>query len=80
MLPVHHRLAEIFQENLKGPLTEELFIELQHCLKANADYCLDMNFLNNQLIQARITKDVKWEAHITAQMDWLRRTGKVVMQ
>lgn len=80
MLPVHHRMAEIFQEHLKGPLSDELALDLQYCLKVNADYCLDMNFLNNQLIQARTTKDVKWEAHITAQMDWLRRTGKVVMQ
>ncbi|OKP91359.1 hypothetical protein [Paenibacillus sp. P32E] len=79
MLPAHQRMAEIFLENLKGRLTDELGIELQHCLKVNADYCLDMNFLNTQLIQARITKDVKWEAHITAQMDWLRRTGKVAI-
>lgn len=78
MLPVHHRMAEIFQEHLKGTLSDDLGLELQHCLKVNAEYCLDMNFLNNQLIQARTTKDVKWEAHITAQMDWLRRSGRVV--
>jgi hypothetical protein len=80
MLPVHQKLAEIFHENLKGPLTEELAIELQHCLHENAKYCWDMNTLNNMLIQARATRDVKWEATITAQMDWLRRTGKVVIQ
>lgn len=80
MLTVHQRLAEIFYENLKGPLTESLAIELQHCLYENSKYCWDYNTLNNQLVQARATKDVKWEAEITARMDWLRRTGKVVMQ
>lgn len=80
MLAVHQRLAEIFYENLKGALTEDLAIELQHCLYENSKYCWDYNTLNNQLVQARATKDVKWEAEITARMDWLRRTGKVVMQ
>ncbi|MNY68872.1 hypothetical protein D3C86_2067090 [compost metagenome] len=80
MLAVHQRLAELFHEKLKGALTEQLVIELQQCLYENARYCWDMNTLNNMLIQARSTKDVKWEATITAQMDWLRRTGKLVMQ
>lgn len=78
MLPVHQRLAEIFQENLKGPLTEEMAIELQHCLYENSKYCWDYNTLNNQLVQARATKDTSWEVDILVKMDWLRRSGKLV--
>lgn len=78
MLAAHLRIAEIFQEHMKGPLSDELVMEFQHCLKVNSAYCLEMSHLNNQLIQARATKDVAWEADITAKMDVLRRTGKVV--
>jgi hypothetical protein len=78
MLAVHQRLAEIFHENLKGALTEELAIELQRCLHENAKYCWDYNTLNNQLVQARATHDTSWEVDILVKMDWLRRSGKIV--
>ncbi|OMD21653.1 DUF7667 family protein [Paenibacillus odorifer] len=78
MLVAHQRLAEIFHENLKGPLSEELAIELQHCLHENAKYCWDYNTLNNQLIQARSTHDTNWEMDLLVKMDWLRRSGRLV--
>lgn len=78
MLPAHNRLAEIYHEYMKGRFTVEMCIEMLQCMKVNADYSLKMNHLNNQLVQARTMKDVSWEEDISARMDWLRRSGKLV--
>jgi len=78
MLPVHERLAELYNLSCHRHLTAPETIELQQCLKVNARYCWDVSCLNNIALLAAATGDTMWQQEVETSLTYLRLTGKTV--
>jgi hypothetical protein len=76
MLPVHERLAELYNISCRRKLTLAEAAEQLHCLQVNAKYCWEMACLNNEALLAAATNDSTWLQDISSLMEELRLTGK----
>lgn len=77
MLAVHLRLAELYQMQKAGTLTDEHGKELQQCLQENARYCWDMMKLQQLSNVAVNVRDTNWLEELRIRIEALRLTGRV---
>ncbi|ASA22301.1 DUF7667 family protein [Paenibacillus donghaensis] len=76
MLPVHHRLAELYHLHKAGKLTMEHGPELLQCLQINARYCWDTLKLRQLSNTAATTNDTAWLTELRIREEALRLTGR----
>lgn len=75
MRGVHERLAELYMVGQKRPLTNEETLELNICMKANAEWIWKMNKLKTLSLLASQTNDMDWQHEICARIEKLIGIG-----
>lgn len=69
ILPIHERLAELWTKKSRHSLTDEEEMDMEHCLKVNAEYCRQLANLYNQSLLASMTGDVDWQHDICRKIE-----------
>ncbi len=70
--PVHQRLAELWQVNLKRPLTKPELSEMNQCLSVNGRLCFKNAYLENCSLLASMTNDIDWQHEICLDIEMLQ--------
>jgi hypothetical protein len=69
ILPVHQKIAELWIINQGRELTESEMKEMYICMKANANMCWELAYLQNISLMASMTNDIDWQHEISLEID-----------
>lgn len=76
MEPIFRRLAELWQKQKCGDLTDQEAMDFTHCLNANLNYWWEMSYLENMSLLASMANNVDWQNEICIDIDKLEDKTK----
>ncbi|WP_237163434.1 hypothetical protein [Paenibacillus sp. BIHB 4019] len=74
--PFHQRMAELWLQSKKRPLSPSEAAELEQCQQLNVNFVSEAAYLANMSLLASMSKDVDWQHEICKEIEQFQLTGK----